>query len=310
MRKLLLLFTLLLFTLIGKTQVGPVMNICVVTVDSTLTHNVVVWERNSQVGTIDSVAIYTRVPGVGNWIEIDRVDFDSISEYHDYSADPNLRAYGYRIAGIDLTGNMGPLSLPHFTMHISVIDLGAQQTRLIWTPYIGYDSTVFNSYQCWSDSINQGVWGLDFSTANGQMSDTAWTDANTPLDWTNLFYKVDIDWNVSCTATRANNHNTSRSNKTQPAAGTGIHEETLKEFYVYPNPSKGNLNIAFSSLSFLENDIRIFDITGKTVYQKSGIKVMGQFIHTLDVSDYTSGVYFIQVQNEKGEKLSKKLIID
>lgn len=294
-----------------STQAQLQMDICVVTVDSTLTHNEVVWDKASQPPGIDSVIIYSEDPATGGFMEIGRQDFDSLSEFHDYSANPNLRSYTYAIAGMDLTGNIGPMSSSHSTMHFAVIDTGSTSSvHLMWTPYKGYDDITsgFNAYQCWADDYNLGTWNLEQSTT--AMNDTAWWDNQTPTTWNDLWYLVDIDWNISCTPTRANNHNTSRSNKTQPAAPQSIKENVLHELMIYPNPTSGNVSMAFSSLAFIENEIVIVDLSGKMVYKKDGIKVLGQFTHNLDVSALENGIYFIQVSNSNGEKLSQKLIIE
>lgn len=306
--KKLLYSTLLLSSFSAFAQLP--MEICVVTVDSTLTHNEVVWERNAQPVGIDSVIIYSQDPATGGFTEVGRQDFDSLSEFHHYAANPNLRSYTYAIAGMDVVGNIGPMSSAHSTMHFAVIDTGnTTSVQLKWSPYIGYDDqqSGFNAYQCWADDFNTGTWNLEQATT--AMNDTSWWDNQTPGTWTDLWYLVDIDWNINCSPTRANNHNTSRSNKTQPAAPQSLDENILQELIIYPNPSNGIVNLAFSSLSFVENSIEIVDFTGKTVYFRNGLKVIGQFSTSIDVSEFAKGVYFVNITNVNGETLTQKIIL-
>lgn len=297
-QKIALLF---LTPILAFGQLLPITDICLVTVDTSLTHNLVVWERSSQIGAIDSMAIFRQDPADGSWFEIDRVDYDSISEYHDYTANPNLRSYAYRIAGIDSIGTLGVLSTPHATMHIAVLDLGNNQTKLIWSPYIGISNTLFNRYQCWSDSTNTHTWNLDFATGLGDMTDTSWTDQNPPNNWQNLHYKIDIDWGLSCESTRANNHNTSRSNKTQPVAPNDIlNHSSIQELYLFPNPSNSMINVAFSSLLYQKISYHIQDINGRVLTPIKTIKLSGQYRTNIDISPFSPGIYFLNIIAENG----------
>ena len=137
MIKVLLFLSLFLFNSIAHAQTGPSTNICLVTVDTTFTHNVIVWERASQASAIpiDSIRIY-RAKLLGGDTLVGSVHWDSVSQFRDYSADPNLRPYRYRISGVDSQGLEGPLSLPHQTIHFAILEQG-DSIRLRWTKYMG-----------------------------------------------------------------------------------------------------------------------------------------------------------------------------
>jgi len=65
-------------------------------------------------------------------------------------------------------------------------------------------------------------------------------------------------------------------------------------FNLSPNPALNELNI--SSVDGAINSIRIFDMSGRMTFQETG---NGTF-QTLDVSSLESGVFVIEIENEKG----------
>ncbi len=305
MKKSLLSFVLLFFGSLAFSQ-GPITEICLVTVDTGHTHNVVVWERASQSSTagIDSMRIYRRTV-LGMDSLIGTVDYDSLSEYHDYGVNVNLKGYMYRIAGVDTLGVEGQKSAPHRTIHFSVIDDGSGNLHLEWSKYIGHPVP---SYECWRDSVGgSSAYQSVNSTATG--NDTTWWDNNTPVAWANLWYKVDVPWTISCESTRAN-HNTTRSNKTQPISGSpvGIDQNSLLELHVYPNPSSDQFFYEFSSISWEPITISVMDMSGKTITETKYLKVSGQYRSHIDLSDMPKGMYFLRISNST-KTLSKKLML-
>jgi len=246
MEKKLFLLPLLLMSFLIKAQIGPVTEICVATVDTGSTHNIVVWERASQnsANPIDSIKIY-RVTLIGTDSLVGAVHWDSLSEFHDYSADPNLRPYRYRIAGVDDQGVEGPKSIPHQTMHFGLLAQG-DSIRLRWTPYIGKP---FSVYDCMIDSAgSQQGWEWVNSTSNNV--DTNWWDKNTPADWTNLKYLVKLNGMTPCQSTKAQDHNTTRSNRatiTEPNPNNINENDEIYGLTVFPNPVNENTQIIFSS---------------------------------------------------------------
>ena len=72
----------------------------------------------------------------------------------------------------------------------------------------------------------------------------------------------------------------------------GIDELSSESLSISPNPTKNQLTIANIQSEVL--DISIIDITGKMVK-----KVAGN-VHTINVSNLTNGIYFLQVKTDKG----------
>ena len=264
------------------------MEICMVTVDSNSTHNVVIWEKANQPAQIDYINIY-RHNLLGPDSLIGSQNWSDTSEFHDYNADPNLRSYTYRIAGVNSLGIEGPKSLPHKTIHFSVLDNASGNFFLLWDHYIGNPTP---GYDCWRDSLGVDNWDW-VNTATG--IDSSWWDNNVPVNNINTWYVVTTDWSSGCTSTRAN-HNQSRSNKTQPVVGgVSVEENEIQEFSVYPNPSIDIFNVVFSSKSFDPITIEVIDVLGKSILKEQNIKIIGQYKYQFDVQ--SKGVYFIKISN-------------
>jgi len=298
MKKLILL-PLILLTFILHSQIGPITEICVATVDTGSTYNTIVWERAAQnsVNPIDSIKIY-RVTLLGADSLVGVVHWDSLSQFDDLSADPNLRPYRYRISGVDDQGVEGPMSLPHQTMHFGLLAQG-DSIRLRWSPYIGKP---FSVYDCMIDSAGSpSGWEWVNSTSNN--IDTNWWDKATPADWSNLNYLVKLSGMTQCSATKAQDHNTTRSNRatiTEPNPN-GIYEESMiKELTIYPNPVNQSTKLVFSSKSWAPIDVFVTDAMGRRVKSYNPIKVLGQYNMSLDLANYNSGLYHIVlIQNNR-----------
>ena len=306
MKKLLLLLPLFLFNYTSTAQVGPLTNICLVTVDTTFTHNVVVWERTAQTSTnpIDSIKIY-RTTLLGADTLVGSVHWDSISQFRDYSADPSLRPYRYRISGVDDQGLEGPMSLPHQTIHFAIMEQG-DSIRLRWTKYMGQP---INYYNCWVDSAGSGP-GVDLLHTTLSDIDTSWWHTDTPLDWSGLGYIVDVDWTGQCSATKAQDHNTTRSNRANSVSPNpnSIYEgPAINEMAVYPNPISEATQLVFSSKSWSPITVFIADVTGRQIAKLDPIKVLGQHQLNIDLGLYNPGMYYI-VLVQQNRVYSKALL--
>lgn len=85
---------------------------------------------------------------------------------------------------------------------------------------------------------------------------------------------------------------------------TGLKSNVMNnEFSIWPNPSNGILNIR-SAKTQDDIVIQIVDVLGKVYYTNS----YQQFDHTaIDLSNMTSGIYFIKLTNKDGS-ISKKIV--
>jgi len=69
---------------------------------------------------------------------------------------------------------------------------------------------------------------------------------------------------------------------------------------VYPNPTNGKLSLDISS-DFEDALIEVYNINGQVVYTRN-------FTKTIDISDLNTGVYFLLITKNNGEKISFEVV--
>jgi plastocyanin len=89
---------------------------------------------------------------------------------------------------------------------------------------------------------------------------------------------------------------------------TGIAEKHSDDkITIYPNPSIGNFNLKIATSQSLKNyDLEVYDVKGKTVFEKSGIQQNS--ISPIDVANLPKGTYLIKLFN-KSEEYTRKIVI-
>ena len=104
------------------------------------------------------------------------------------------------------------------------------------------------------------------------------------------------------------------------ACGTATYSETLsvtstnrfndlEQVQVFPNPSEGLFNIVIDGLTETELELTVLDVHGKELKTELINNVGSSVQHSLDISEYATGVYILQLRS--GERASNiKLIKD
>jgi hypothetical protein len=77
---------------------------------------------------------------------------------------------------------------------------------------------------------------------------------------------------------------------------TGVEINQLTDISIYPNPANGTININ----GIANSDVVIYDIAGKLIKEFKDLSST-----TIDISDMTQGVYFLNVSNKDGVKTLK-----
>ncbi|WP_158548343.1 T9SS type A sorting domain-containing protein [Marixanthomonas ophiurae] len=78
-----------------------------------------------------------------------------------------------------------------------------------------------------------------------------------------------------------------------------------KMFSIYPNPVKNKLIIENSSLKSSQLNLSIYTIQGKEVVSKN---IQFENETSIDVSNLSSGMYFINIEDERGIKTTQKIV--
>ena len=84
--------------------------------------------------------------------------------------------------------------------------------------------------------------------------------------------------------------------------------ENITSLYVYPNPATKNLTITTSCKKGQKINIQVTDMSGRTLIQLIDIANNEQYIKNLDLSELTTGLYFVSVGYD-GKTDSKKIIV-
>jgi hypothetical protein len=271
--------------------VEPLRNdICVVTVDSATTTNLVVWEPVQETG-IAWYNIYRESSIQGEFVLIDTVHATNLSVFNDVVASPIARSWRYKIAAVNGCGAEGELSPAHQTIHLDVLDVSGTDVTINWNAYQG---AAFSNYivSRYTDAL--GTWEPIDTLPNTQIS---YTD-NTPITTSGLDYMVEIELDEQCTAViwRAQDFNSARSNKDkgQFSAGNGtgdshnsVSDDYLSSIVVSPNPTNGMLNIHQAEAQKILVQIR--SVEGQLMQFLATSSLHEQ----IDLSTYASGIYFV-----------------
>jgi hypothetical protein len=85
--------------------------------------------------------------------------------------------------------------------------------------------------------------------------------------------------------------------------GMSVPENEGVQITLYPNPAKNAVNIL--SEDGLQH-IEVYNLLGQSIY---AITLIGSNKHTIDISDYVSGIYFVKIASEKG-MATKRLLVE
>ncbi len=83
----------------------------------------------------------------------------------------------------------------------------------------------------------------------------------------------------------------------------GADENHASEFTVYPNPASNMLNVITNGADAIKS-IRLIDITGKSILSQT----VSSSQTSIDVSDISTGMYFLQVESTSGKSIRKIII--
>lgn len=94
---------------------------------------------------------------------------------------------------------------------------------------------------------------------------------------------------------------------TKIGSGIETQKQSSLDLNLYPNPAKNILNFTINNLSSQSNNIKILNAVGKTIYLGSATQSM----NGIDISQYSTGVYFIQlIDNNTKQYTTKKFVIE
>lgn len=275
--------------------------ICVVTVDMSTT-NLVIWGKSEFYG-IDYYNIYRENAVAGEYSLIDTVDFNNLSIFNDVVASPMDKSWRYRISQVDECGTESPISPAHKTLHLNSIDVqSSSSVDIFWDEYEGQMDAA--EYVVWRYTDQNGWEALSPSVPLG----TSYFNDTPPGGATGLDYYVEMVKQSPCTAEKAQDFNTTRSNKDKGTfvlgQGTGDSNNALGEnsfvFEVYPNPFSDEiqLNISEKGMGKL---VHIYALDGTELFTAT----VTDMTMTVQPTNLAQGMYCWRID---GSPLTVKLI--
>ena len=262
--------------------------LCIVTVDDVTNTNKVIWEKPGSANGIKEYKIYREGSVLNVYNLIKTLPFDSVSEYTDPVANPAVRAWRYKITYKDSCGVETVLSPHHKTIHLAV-NVGLNNSRnLAWDAYEGF---VFPTFNIWRYHASTGWVKLDSLPSNLY----SYTDLNPPGGGT-LDYAIEVEKTAPCNSTRTL-ITTSRSNvKNISAPLTGIEENEIQQFGIYPNPAKNNFMIDVSVKTKSDLIVRLLDVRGRELRNEKRVLNSGKNQQIISIEDLASGIYLLELE--------------
>ncbi|MGC4041220.1 MAG: zinc-dependent metalloprotease family protein [Flavobacterium sp.] len=85
-------------------------------------------------------------------------------------------------------------------------------------------------------------------------------------------------------------------------------ENQIRDFAIFPNPSKGNFNIQFENHSLNEIKVNVYDMRGRAIFEN---KYSNQvtFNENIQLNNAQAGIYLVTITDGK-QKLTKRLVIE
>jgi hypothetical protein len=278
--------------------------ICLSTVDSLSQFNNVIWEKPITT-TIDSFRIY-REDVTNVYSYIGSVAYNQYSLFVDSdlaNANPNAVTKRYRLATVDICGNVSPLSNYHNTLFMSGNNIGT----FSWNLYdIDNEPNPVSSYVLYRDDFSTGNWNPVQSTAGTQ---TQITDPDYFL-FTNSRYRLETNWSIACTPTARvlSGFNTSKSNIKNKSVGVKENDGFNSGLKIFPNPASKTVSIKFYK-DVNNAKLNLIDALGRIVFSKEVNDVKENAVLQLNLESIAPGTYTLKMINAY-LVVTQKLIVE
>ncbi|TAL62892.1 MAG: T9SS type A sorting domain-containing protein [Bacteroidetes bacterium] len=278
-------------------------SICMVTVDSSSTKNVVIWEKPAS-SAIDSFRIYREIASV--FTHVGSVPYSSYSTFTDNTTgvNPKTTSYKYKLSLRDICGNESLLSSYHRTIHLSVSPATPCGYNLFWNDYAGFS---IPQYRVWRDSAHAG-WEVIDSVSFGN---TSWTDITCYPAGDTVDYMVEVVHPTGCNPSIKNPQvmqaiPSTRSNKFTVGTTVTSSADPVSALHliIYPNPSAGKFTVTTSGKDI--STVEIYNMMGEKVYSISNVKSSNT--KEINISSQPDGVYFISLRS-RNEIATQKIVI-
>ncbi len=277
---------------VGLTLMNGV-DVCMVTLDSATSKNVVVWNKPEEHG-IDSFLIYKETNILGNYIKVGKVSASAAGVFKDMTSQPGVKSDRYKISIKDSCELETVISNAHKTMFLSINKGAGNAWNLNWEGYEGFPVSTYFIYRGTSRTkliLLDAVPG----------SSTQYIDNTAPSG--DVYYQLEVIRPTPCNP--AQEYNSAHSNIATNNV-IGIHENTMESFVfsIYPNPTSDLLTVNLEQVMDKKITLNVYNALGELVKTKP----MEQNKLQLNVSDLNSGFYVIELKSATGMAKQKLTI--
>ncbi|MDD4602896.1 MAG: T9SS type A sorting domain-containing protein [Bacteroidales bacterium] len=198
--------------------------------------------------------------------------------------------------------NCGTFNVQMIVNRGGQIDTATQQAYIQVGPAVNIVATPSDT-ACWYQAIN-----LDATTAGATSYLWQPGGATTPsIDVTYAEYGIGLH-NFTVTV-NAEGCEQVKNVSAYLDACTGIGENAkMVTFSVYPNPSSGNFIVDMNSSKSIIADLVITNSLGATVYLEKDFSISGKTQKSLNLTNLSSGVYFLTLKNSEMKVVQKVMI--
>lgn len=287
-------------TIVLKSAMPEKPEICMMTVDTSLIYNMIVWEKDLAQPSIAGYNIYRETSQFGVFEKIATRPYSIESVYQDNDASPVDRSWRYYITAFDACGNESPGSYVHKTIHVVANTTNGTDYTVSWDNYEGFNYSSVDVFRFDSTNGWQTIANVPFGTN---------TSPDTPPVLAGLDYMIEFILDDPCTSTKAQDHNSSRSNKTASVFSGGastvqITTEDLGIVSIYPNPADASFTIHVDQpdpATYFE----IIDLNGNLISTGS----IGANNTLVETDRMASGIYLIKIYSNSNI-VTQKLVVN
>ncbi|UTW60784.1 T9SS type A sorting domain-containing protein [bacterium SCSIO 12741] len=284
-----------------EQEAPSAVSICLVTNDTLIGQNVVIWDTTGRSG--DQLYRIYRESGIqGKYFELGTVLAGQKPMFRDSTLLNQTLKGNYRVTAEDACSEESSGEQVHGSILLSGERISGNGVQLSWSNYTGIQVPKYFLYRYTTSR------GLELLDSIGTTFPT-YTDYGAPAkeDETYHYYFVSADPLSQCdTSFPMILSNYSFNFGKGPT--TGLTEYSAQwGMKVWPNPNQGEFTLRFSGSNREPMTIRLFDQHGKIHHQQQ----MDGFAHPRDISiklyDISAGVYYLQVVsngNVKTERVS------
>jgi hypothetical protein len=179
----------------------------------------------------------------------------------------------------------------------------------------GYQQTqqLFRPQHTWLRIVRTGNMFMGYTSTNGMSWQFAFfTNVNmNSCVKVGLFAEGPIDNTISvaCFDNVSITGNANGGMLTEQGTNWETNTTRAVDFKVFPNPANNEVNVDLTQFEEETFTLQVFNNLGQVVYRKEFL-YLEEYIEKLDLTQYGSGMYLINIQTQDGSQYNKKLIVD